>query len=227
APGAALGRRIGLYRDGEHLVSASGDGYRLVLEPLGYFALGGARQTEGPGRAPTVTTWQNTRGVRAAGHVGRHLFFETRIEENQRQPVVLEREGRTAPRLGHVKLAGGDTYDYWRATGVVGYHDRFLEVRFGRDRNRWGFGTNSLALSDYAPAYDQLQVRARVGPVAYTSLVARFTAPVSPTGSDTFLPATYGAFHRLTLNLPWRVQLAAYESVIFADDTSAGRRRGF
>ncbi|HLA64795.1 MAG TPA: hypothetical protein VK610_10240, partial [Rhodothermales bacterium] len=124
-------------------------------------------------------------------------------------------------------LAGGTTYDYFRASGVVGYHDRFVEVRFGRDRNRWGPGTNSLSLSDYAPAYDQLQIRARVWRLAYTSLVARFTDPRSPTGSDTFLPSAYGAFHRLTLALPYRTELSLYESVIFADDSTGGRRRGF
>ncbi len=226
-PGVGRLRRLvpALYRDGEHLASAEGDGFRLVFEPLGYFALGPARQTEGPERDPSTSTWQNTRGLRAAGTVGDHFFFETRIEENQRQPVVNQHVVSTAPRLGDVKLQDGDTYDYWRAAGVVGYRDRFLEVRFGHDRNRWGFGANSLLLSDYAPSYDQLQARARVWRLQYVTMVMRRTDPRVPLAGQTYFPSSYGAFHQLTIDLPGRVQASIFESVVFANDTV--RARGF
>jgi hypothetical protein len=229
APGPGVGRirRLvpALYRDGEHLASVEGDGYRLILEPLGYFALGPARQTEGPERDPSTTTWQNTRGIRAAGRVGRHFFFETRVEENQRQPVLNQHSISTAPRLGDVKLQDGDTYDYWRAAGVVGYRDRFLEARFGHDRNRWGYGGNSLLLSDFSPSYDQLQLRLRVWRLQYVSMVMRRTDPRVPLAGRTYFPSSYGAFHQLSMDLPAGFEASIFESVVFDNDTV--RARGF
>jgi hypothetical protein len=161
-----------------------------------------------------------------AGRLGRHLFFETRAEENQRRDPLLDYDasGTTTPRLGFVKLTGGDTYDYFTATGSVGYVDRFVEVRFGRDRNRWGPGVNSLFLSDYAAPYDHLQVRAQAGPFRYASVVARFTTPERI--GDNLLPSKYGAFHQLGLSLG-RVDVEVFEAVMFHDDTLGGNRNGF
>lgn len=227
APGATFVRRHlpALYADGEHLASVQGDGFRLVLEPIGYFAGGPAQHTDLPGRDPSTFMWQNTRGFRAAGSLGSRFFFETRLEENQRRPLVNEHDVSTAPRLGDVKLPGGDTYDYWRAAGVLGYRDRFLELRFGHDRNRWGLGANSLLLSDFAPAYDQLQARVRVWRLQYVSMVMRRTDPRVPNAGWTYFPSSYGAFHQLSIDLPGRVQASVFESVVFANDTI--RARGF
>ena len=216
----------GLYRDGSAPVRVEGDGYAVEVEPLLYLAAGPARRTETETRSPSVFAYQASRGLRVGGHVGRHLFFETRAEENQRVDPVLdyERAGTTTPRLGFVKLPDGETYDYFTATGVVGYQDRFVEVRFGRDRNRWGPGENSLLLSDYAAPYDHLQVRAHAGPFRYASVFARFTTPDRV--GDNLLPSKYGAFHQLGVSIG-RVDLEVFEQIMFHDDTTGGNRRGF
>ena len=202
-----------------------GDGYAFEASPLLYAAAGPARATGDDGGG---VAYQNSRGVRAAGRLGR-LFFETRALENQRHPALLDYDPAraTTPRLGFVKRSGGDTYDYFSAEGVVGYRDRFVEARFGRGRNRWGPGMGTLFLSDYAAPYDHLQVRASAGPVRYASTFARFTTPDrDPLGRDTVLPSKYGAFHQLVVSLG-RVQLEAFEAVVFHDDTLRGNRRGF
>lgn len=239
APNAARIRGLvggGVYSDGETVFAVQGDGWGLEIDPLVYVVAGQARRTETADREPSAPVWQSSRGARFAGHIGRHVFFDSKIEENQRRPAILDtldadpmtRAGLTAPRVGDINLAGGTTYDYWRASGAVGYRDKFLEVRLGRDANRWGPGRNSLVLSDFASSYDQLQVRAQFGPVRYTSVFARFTDPVRPTtANNLFLPSKYGAFHRLQLALPAGVDLGLNEAVIFADDTTDGLRRGF
>lgn len=230
SPATAVGRPapFGAYADGVSPVRVEGDGYAFEGSPLLYLAAGPTRRSARDGREASTLSYQSSRGVRVAGHLGR-LFFESRALENQRRPAVYAYDdpGRTVPRLGFVKRLDDDAYDYFTAEGVVGYHDRFVELRFGRDRNRWGTGQGTLFLSDYAAPYDHLQFRAHAGPVTYASTFARFTtANRDPRGRDTILPSKFGAFHRFALTLG-RVELEAFEAIIFHDDTLNGNRRGF
>ncbi|HLT46774.1 MAG TPA: hypothetical protein VK002_06050 [Rubricoccaceae bacterium] len=219
-----------LYRNGTTALSVEGEDYGLEAEPLAVLAFGPVRQTA-RGREPTATAWQNTRGLRAAGHLdagggfGR-LFFETRIEENQARPPepAYAFATRTAPRLGFVARPSAGVYDYFVATGVVGYHTRRFEARFGRDRNRWGFGRESVVLSNYATVYDQLQLRWKVWRLDFTNLFTRFTEPERNAG-DEILPSRYGAFHRLALDLGYGLEAEAFEAIIFAADSTG--RGGF
>ena len=216
-----------LYENGQDFFSDAGPDYAFQVNPLLYLAYGRARQTARGDREPYVTTWQNTRGVRAAGHVdiGPLIFFESRLEENQRRTVWPGYSKRTSPRLGWSKFySDRQVHDYWVATGLIGLRSEHFEVRFGRDRNRWGPGRTSLVLSDYAPVYDQLQLRTTVGRFQYTNLFARFTDLTSLPNSfgNRTLPNRYGAFHRLAVNLPGGIQAGVFEGVVFAPDATRG-----
>ena len=219
---------FGLYADGAVPLRIAGEGYAVEVEPRLYLSTGPARRTTTDTRSGGVRAFQASRGVRVAGHLGRHLFFDTRAEENQRRDPLLayDAAGSTTARLGFVKLpGGGDTYDYFTATGAVGYTDRFVEVRLARDRNRVGPGVNSLYLSDYAAPYDQLQIRAAAGPFRYSSVFARLTSP-ERTAGNTVLPSRFGAFHQAGITVG-RVDVNVFESVLFRDDTTGGNRSGF
>lgn len=227
--GWAQRRAAFLYPNGQDFVGVEGDGYAIQINPLLYLGYGQGRQTAREGREASVPVWQNTRGVRGSGHLG-PIFFEARVEENQRRDVryTRERRGNTAPRLGNVQdFASGTALDYYRATGIVGFRSRFFEVRAGRDRNRWGPGRTSLFVSDYATAYDQLQIRTSVWRLEYVNLFANFTNLGPVTRSAEPFPRRFGAFHHLTLRLPGRVDISAYEGVMFTDTSSAHRRDGF
>ncbi len=230
-PGTETVRRWSalLYRNGEDLLSVAGDDFALQLSPAAYLSYGRARQTASATRPGTTPVWQNTRAVRASGHVG-PVFFESRIEETQQRPVVAEIEGATSPRERVVRflpLAAGErdrgTYDFGRAMGIVGFHSEHFEVRFGRDRNRWGAGTNSLWLSDFAPVYDQLQVRTSVWRLQYVNLFTAMEAQSVFPERERALPRKYGAFHKLALNVTDRLQVELFESAIFLPDTLSGR----
>ena len=235
-PGVADVRRVapGLYGNGTALFAARDEGWGIEVEPLVQLSYGRARRTERGGRTPTAPVWQNTRGLRAAGHLGPHFFFESRIEENQWRHPMPEHDGDSAPRLGFTKFTDGRTYDYLVGTGVVGARvpigrDGRFEARFGRDRNRWGFGVGTLALSNYAPAYDHLQLRTSFWRLHYTNVFARFTdARTRGPGNSRLFPRKFGALHRLALDLPGRVQVELFEQVVFAADTTGtGGRGGF
>ncbi len=216
-----------LYEDGSSFLSVEGADFRFEVDPVLYLQAGRVLRPE----RDTLhhSTFQNTRGVRVAGHIGPHLFFETRLEENQRRDAWPAYARRTAPRLGGTKFyRASQEYDYWRAMGVVGIRTKHFEVRAGRDRNRWGDGMTSLFLSDYATEYDQLQIRTSVWRFQYVNLFTAWTDIASlHRYSDHTMPRKYGALHSLAIDLPARVQLHLYEAVIFAPDYDDSRRRSF
>ncbi len=231
--GAAVARATRLYADGRSFAHVAGtvgsSEYGLEVAPLAFLEGGPVVQTEAEGAVSPA--YRLSRGLRAGGHVGR-VFFETRVLENQTQIPLGEVQRRqvTAPRLGFVVYPNGDvpSYDYLLSTGVVGYRGDVLEARFGRDRNSWGFGRESVALSDYAAPYDHLQLRWNVWRLSFQSLYGRTVDP-RPAGSrDGLLPQRYVALHRLALGLGRGIEVEAFETVVFASDTSAaGRRSGF
>lgn len=215
--GEAAAARTPFYRNGQSFVSATGDGYVLEAAPLVNLSGGPAYVERLDGTTEWTTALQNTRGLRAAGQVGR-FFIETRITENQTTLPLGPSDRRSAPRLGWVRTRGepDPTYDYLVSTGVVGYRDRFVEVRAGRDRNRLGFARGSLILSNYATEYDHVQVRLEAGPASFQSLYARFLDPRSSGGSDRdgVVDDRYGAFHRAALRLGYGIELEAFEAVL-------------
>jgi hypothetical protein len=223
-PGAQTARRLVpfAYRNGRNVISVSADDYGFEIDPLLYLTYGQAQQTQIHDRDATVPTWQNTRGVRAAGHIGKYVFFEARLEENQRRSVQPEFAINTAPRIGNTKF-DGEVYDYFIATGVVGVRSKYFEARFGKTRNHWGYGEGSLALSNFPTVYDQLQLRTTVWRFQYTNLFIGRAMPTRASASS-FVPRLYGAMHHLEITLPGRVRLELYESVMFASSDSTGRR---
>ena len=227
--GPAVAARTALYRDGRSFARVEGEvegtSYALEVEPLAFFELGPGRQTVVDGSDGSPVVYTSARGVRAAGRLGR-LFFDGRVEETQARVPLGGTSHRTAPRLATVttKARGqAPVYDYLNTTGVVGYSGPGVEVRFGRDRNRWGVGRGSVVLSNYAAPYDQLQVRFRLWRLAFQSL---FVRSVSQPISDGFAPQHYVAAHRLALDLGAGVEVEAFEAVAFGTDTSAAGRRG-
>lgn len=215
------------YRNGHDFLSAQGEEFGVQVNPLFYLSYGRARQSEKEGRETTIPVWQNTRGIRASGHVGKYIFFETRLEENQRRDARPAFGQDTAPRVGYTKFDRENLfYDYWIATGVVGFRSKFFEVRFGRDRNRWGQGRGSAMLSNYPTVYDQLQVRTTFWRVQYSFMFARLNDPLPQEIKHGIVPRKYSGFHRLALQLPGRIELEFFDSVIFGAPDTLGVRSG-
>ncbi len=229
-PGAGWAQRtFSLYENGRDLVSLEGDQYALQLNPQYYGFIGPSLHSEASGRYVNGTAWRNTRGLRFSGHVGDHLFFESRVSENQWRPVWPNFEHNTAPRVGHISFYdNGDPYNFFEATGVVGLRSRHFEVRLGRDRNHWGAGQGSVFLSDYGTVYDQAQIRATLGPLQYSYLLARFLdVRRYSVASGPRRPSRYGVFHHLDVNLTDDLTLSLYEGVIMGRDTTAGAGGNF
>ena len=218
-------RSTEFYRNGLDLLGDSKKDWAVYINPMIYLTYGRARQTQRDNREASMSTWQRSYGLRGSGHLGKHVFFETRLTADNYKPVWLVQESGTAPRLGHQGVLDGDTYGYFTATGVVGINSKYIELRFGRDRNRWGYGAGSVVLSNYAPVYDQVQIRTTVGDLQYTNLFAALSEPRFKK-SGLAIPRKYAAFHRLTANVSNRIQIGFFETIIFSSD-SLGARSGF
>ena len=224
-PGADWARRVfSLYENGQDLVSVEGDGYALQLNPRYYGHLGPTAHEEASGRFANDMAWRNTRGLRFSGHVGDYFFFESRFSENQWRPVWPAFSNNTAPRVGHISFYDdGDPYNYFEATGIVGLRTRHVEVRLGRGRAHWGPGQGSVFFSDYGTVHDQAQIRATLGPLQYSYLLARFLDTETQTvASGPRRPSRYGVFHHLTLHATDALTFDLYEGIIMGRDTTAG-----
>lgn len=216
-----------IYQNGHSLFSVREDDYAVHADITGYFSLGRARRTATEDGEQWVPYWQNTRGARVAGHLGSHLFFEASLEENQIRTPYNERSYGTAPRLPFVRDFDGG-YDYMLSRGIVGVNTKYVEIRAGRDWNQWGFGANSVALSNYAPVYDQIQIRTSFWRIHYTNLFTMFVDRSRGNRGDSIIPRKYGAFHRLAVDLPGNVQVELFEMVLHGPDTTAANvRTGF
>ncbi len=225
-----------LYGNRRSFLATSGDGYGLEASPLLDLSYGPAQinrpdnSAEGGG-TETGSAWTLARGIRIAGHAGR-FFAETRVAETQALVPNGSVTRNTAPRVAFARTsagtAGAPEYDYIRSTGIVGYRDRFVELRAGRDRNRLGFARGSLILSNYASEYDHAQARVTIGPVSFQSVYARFLDPREAGGSDSdgVVEQRYGAYHRLAYRPGAGVELEIFETVIFGDKDD-DNRNGF
>ena len=219
-----------LYPNNVSFLRIAEEDYAVEFSPLLGLAAGPALVNRpGGGGEETVSAWEAARGARAAGHVGR-FFAEARVTETQVLVPNGSRTRSTAPRVAFARTSGqpDPEYDYLRATGLVGYRDKRVEVRAGRDRNRWGFARGSLALSNYASEYDHAQVRLTLGPISFQSLYARFLDPREPGGSDRdgVVEQRYGAFHRASARVGAGVELEVFETVMFGDRED-DNRNGF
>ncbi len=225
-------RLSGLYRNGQDFFSAEADDFGIQLSPVLYLDIGRANQgtdadpSEAGESANAITTYRNTRGVRASGHLGDRLFFETRIEENQRVVPVADRD-LVSQRIGERFFRDGETFDYWVVTGVAGVRTKYVEIRAGRDENLWSAGRGGLLVSNFPTTYDQIQLRTRVWRLQYTNVFASLTDRSLPRDSVTAMHRTkYGVFHRLAIDFPGRVQVGLSEASILAP-TAEDRGPGF
>lgn len=221
-----LTRRVDglVYRDGRSFARVAGPDYAVEAAPVLELS-GGPTWAERAAGAPVPSRgWTFSRGLRAAGHVGR-FFVETRIAENQSVRPLEERQPSSAPRLANVPLTAGFAFDYLTSVGVVGYRGPRFEARAGRDRARLGFARGSLILSNYAAEYDHVQLRWTLGPLAAQSLYARFLEP--KVGGDGLTEGRYGAFHRIALQAGRGVELEVFEGVVASGRDADGQRRGF
>jgi len=205
-----------LYENGLDFFAVEHGPLRLQVNPKLYLSTGTASESAVAGERPRGLLYQNTRALRVSGRLGPNFFFHSQIEENQRIEPMIARE-RMRPRLPLAFQADSSLFDYVVSQAAFGYQDRYVEVRLGRDRQRWGFARNALYYSNHAPPHTSLQARVEVWRLSYTAHYAVVDDYAGEALSwEHFRPIKYGAFHRLGLSLPGKVSLGFFEGIILA-----------
>lgn len=219
-------RNTFLYRKlfSEHLVEIEKPDYALYLDFLPDFQIGRAF-------SESKTTWLNTRGLSLQGRIGDHVYFYTDFYENQASlPQYLDefaRENGILPGQGKYKpFNDGKAFDWAYAQGFVSYTpSSHFNFQLGNSKQFIGDGYRSLLLSDATFNYPSLKVTTSVGPLRYLIMWAQFQDMRAPEVSfEQGYRKKWGVIHYLDWNISDRVSVGVFESIIWQNADSTGKR---
>ncbi|WP_443936869.1 gliding motility protein RemB [Pedobacter sp. MW01-1-1] len=208
----------------EHLIQIEKEDFKVYMDFLPDFLIG--RDV-----SHNITTWNNTRGYQISGTIGKKFSFYTSGYENQaRFNDYLNRYIDTSgviPGMVNVKNLSKDvTKDWAYATAILNYTaNKYFTFTLGHDKNFIGDGYRSMLMSDVAAAYPYFKITSTLGNVKYMAMWAQFQDPKSPEFSyDNGFRKKWGVFHYLDWNVNNRLSLGFFDSVIWQDADSTGKR---
>lgn len=214
-----------LYPYGESLIELKTKDFRLQINPVFEYKVGLDSRSGYRSKGARIT-WRQTRGIRITGNANKRFYFDTSYNGTLLKPyegdLILDPIA-TLPRFRAVERSWDSKvdraeYDIPTSMAVLGYTGNYVDIRIGRDVNRWTDGIGSVFLSDYAPAYDQLRVKTRIWKLEYVNLLAAFDNRFR-VNDILHTRRKYGAFHSLSINLSTRLNVTLFESIIFSRDS--------
>ncbi|QEC54095.1 hypothetical protein [Anseongella ginsenosidimutans] len=208
----------------EHLIQIDKPDYSLYLDFLPDFQIG--REFSGD-----KTTWLNTRGLSLQGRIGEEVYFYTDFYENQAAlPGYLDefaREASILPGQGkHKPYNGGKAFDWAYAQGFVSYSpSSHFNFQLGNSKQFIGDGYRSMLLSDVGFNYPSLKVTTSLGPLRYMIMWAQFQDLQAPeVAFEQGHRKKWGVIHYLDWNISNRVSLGLFESIMWQNADSTGKR---
>lgn len=175
------------------------------------------------------TIWQNTRGAQVGGRIGKFSFQSSFFENQAKLPLYLDQYGKSeliVPAQGTIRPYGSNGVDYNYASALLNYDaSKYLNVQLGYDKNFIGDGYRSMLLSDNSFNYPFLKLTANVGRVKYMVMWAQFMDLKQPRlYKEAGYRKKWGVFHYLDWNVTDKFSVGVFESVIWQDDDSSGKR---
>ncbi|MCH4554016.1 gliding motility protein RemB [Aestuariibaculum lutulentum] len=212
----------------EHLVQLQGKDYWFTIDPI--FDLEVGKDTD----ADFSSTYNNTRGLRVQGGLGKKFNFFTTVYESQGRFAqyfndyaeslkAFGPDPAIIPGRGIAKRFKTDSYDYPVAEAYLSYAPvDFLNIQFGHGNNFIGDGYRSLLLSDVASPHPFLKLNTQFWKIKYTN-TWMWLRDVRPevTEDGAFL-TKYMANHYLSWNVSKRLNLGFFESVMWTDANNRG-----
>jgi len=161
--------------------------------------------------------------IQARGFLGQELTYGACFVKGQVRSNLDRVTKDDVGLTGYFSSQGHYAYYDWSHAHMTLRFSR-LEIQLGRQPISWGPGIRgNLVLSDYAPAYDYLQIRAQVRRIKFVHLHGFLLSDVkterqTPEGFTRIEYASkYIAAHRLELGLvPW-ASLGISEVVIYGE----------
>ena len=141
----------------------------------------------GRGRAATESVYRNRIGGVVSGHMGGKLGYRIAFEQTQEHGSrTYVQRGDVYERRLEIPQLKGNRADYHEGTAYVVLGVHFLDVEIGKDEVRWGPAPGeNLGLSNAAPSFDMVRLRARLGAFELVSIAGALRPcpdrPDSPT----------------------------------------------
>ncbi|MEO5911283.1 MAG: gliding motility protein RemB [Pelobium sp.] len=178
-----------------------------------------------------VNTYINSRGFQVGISIGDKFSFYTSAHEAQSKfPTYLLNyinknniiPSQTNDNFGPSKVIK----DYSLITTTISYTpNKYLNITLGQDKNFIGDGYRSMLLSDVATNYPFLKLTGNLGNVKYMSMWAQLQDLTAPQFSyENGYRKKWGVFHYLDWNVNDRISLGFFDSVIWNDADSLGKR---
>lgn len=207
----------------EHLLEFNREDYSFYASFLPDFTIGHSQDNG--------NTWLNSRGAMAGGKLGKNFTFRAEFYENQGKfPYYVDQFGRgtqIVPGQGMWKdYNSGKAFDFAYSSALLDYKaGKYLDFQLGYDKNFIGDGYRSMLLSDNSFNYPFFKVVATVGRVQYTTMWAQFIDLMYPRASyDNGYRRKWGVFNYLDWNVSKKLTIGFFESVIWQDSDSTGKR---
>jgi hypothetical protein len=195
--------------------------FYLRVNPVLHFGIGREWKEE-------ATTFINQRGISLRGGIGKNVFFQTSVYDNQvRFPDYINEFTR---RYGVVPGAGlykkyessfldiVEGRDYLLATAYAGIDfGKYIGLQVGHQQHFIGDGIRSLFLSDFSTPFFSLKLNTRIWKFHYQNIFAELSADDFNSASIPAMPVPkkYMAAHYLSFKPSKTITLGLYEAVIF------------
>ena len=208
----------------EHFVAVTGDDYWISIDPVIDLRLGKDNlRTD-------KNVFQNTRGIRVEGSLGKKFSFSSTIAENwARFPVFLDRYAwatrpAVIPGYGLNKSEDRNFVDYPYAEGYMAYKPgKFFFFELGHGHHFIGDGYRSLFLSDNAGVYPYFKVEARFWKVKYSTFWTAYQDMRPEVTVNGVFKKKFSAVHYIDWQALPKLNVGFFETVVWYNEN----RRGF
>ena len=207
----------------EHFFAIDKDDYFITIDPIIDLQLGKDNLSE------YKYQFQNTRGIRVEGALGKQFSFSSTILENwARFPKFLDRYAwihhpPTIPGFGLNKSENRKFEDYPYAEGYIAYKpSKYFFFELGHGKHFIGEGYRSLFLSDNAPNYPYFKIEATFWKVKYSTMWTAFQDVSDEYKSNGVYKKKFSATHYIDWHALPKLHLGFFETVIWYNENKRG-----
>lgn len=209
----------------EHLFAFSGEDYQVNINPVIGFMVGTESES-----ATYDQIYQNSRGVRVEGQLGKQFSFYTTLVESQARFAAhvnqFTARSRVTPGYWLRKGFRDQAFDFAYAAGEIAYTpSKFFHFRLGRGKQFIGEGYRSMLISDNSVNYPFFRIETTIGKLRYVNLwsVMNDIRPEVELADEVFA-RKYFSMHYLSLNIGQRLNVGLFEGIMWGDELN---RYGF
>jgi len=174
----------------------------------------------------------NTRGAELRGMIDRKVGFYTYLTDNQMTlPSYVTDQMTLNPVVPHEgfwkDFKSGKGVDFLQARGYITVDATpHINLQLGYDRFYIGNGLRSFIFSDNAPPVSFFKANVKVWKLNYLYFLSEMKAdPVGTTSGSNSKASGYASkfitFHHLSINIGKKLNIGAFESIIFSPDDTA------